>query len=36
MIMANERTYDYFRKAEGMSAEKVTLPDGIEITENKS
>jgi trimethylamine--corrinoid protein Co-methyltransferase len=36
MKMADERSYDYFRKAEGISAEKVTLPDGIEIVEDKS
>ncbi len=35
MKMADERTYDYFRKAEGISADSVTLPDGIEIREDK-
>ncbi|MFX1339937.1 MAG: trimethylamine methyltransferase family protein, partial [Promethearchaeota archaeon] len=35
MRMAEERTYDYFRKAEGISADSVSLPDGIEIRENK-
>jgi trimethylamine--corrinoid protein Co-methyltransferase len=35
MKMADERSYDYFRKAEGIGAESVTLPDGIEIREDK-
>jgi trimethylamine--corrinoid protein Co-methyltransferase len=35
MKMADERTYEYFRKAEGIGAESVTLPDGIEIKEDK-
>ena len=35
MKMVGERTYDYFREAEGMSADSVTLPDGIEIREDK-
>jgi len=35
MKMAEERTYDYFRKAEGIGADSVTLPDGIEIREDK-
>lgn len=35
MKMADERTYDYFRKAEGIGADSVTLPDGIEIREDK-
>ena len=35
MNMVGERTYDYFREAEGMNADSVTLPDGIEIREDK-
>ncbi|TFG08076.1 MAG: hypothetical protein EU539_03340 [Promethearchaeota archaeon] len=35
MKMAGERTYDYFRKAEGISTDSVSLPDGIEIREDK-
>jgi trimethylamine--corrinoid protein Co-methyltransferase len=34
MRIVSERSYDYFRKAEGMDEKSVTLPDGIEIKED--